>query len=129
MIIVLENSSGQRECRVNQAIETVSSKKAEEFSDALSEGLAQDRNIHQLSLDLQDEVQAYLLSLPEEDRETFEALYIEELNAQTAMANQSATEKLAQAEAIEAEGAKSQQVMSGIIVLIAILVLVFFLAR
>ncbi|ASR89559.1 MULTISPECIES: hypothetical protein [Alcaligenes] len=104
-------------------------KKAEEFSDALSEGLAQDRNIHQLSLDLQDEVQAYLLSLPEEDRETFEALYIEELNAQTAMANQSATEKLAQAEAIEAEGAKSQQVMSGIIVLIAILVLVFFLAR
>jgi hypothetical protein len=69
------------------------------------------------------------LSLPEEDRETFEVLYIEELNAQTAMANQSATEKLAQAEAIEAEGAKSQQVMSGIIVLIAILVLVFFLAR
>ena len=103
--------------------------RAGEFSVALSQGLAEGRNIHHLSIDLQDEFQVYLLTLPDGDRETFEALYAEELNANAAQKNQQVEKLFAEAEATASAGAEAWRILSAIVGVVAVAVFFFYFVR
>lgn len=57
------------------------------FSRKLADAAAAGKDIHQLSIDLSDEDLVFAAGLPEEDRELYEELYAQELNALTAATN------------------------------------------
>lgn len=81
-------------------------------------------NPHQRALDQQDDLEVMISSWPDESREKFMAMYIEELNAVTAQTEHETQELLRQADQQVADSAAVGQII-GAIVGVAVLIFIF----
>jgi len=100
----------------------IAREKAMWHSEELRKAANENRNVGQVSLDLQDEMEVFVKSLDEEDQDVFLFLFSEELNVLTAQTN-------AEADALFIKNANDSYTISVIIsvlIFIVMLAIVFF---
>lgn len=98
--------------------------KAAWFSSELDKVADRKGNIHQASIDLSDELEVFIHSLPDDERDMFRELFTEELEANTAEKNRKAEELLEEAEAIQTEY-KAAGTVVGAVILFFVLLIIF----
>lgn len=97
--------------------------KAAWFSGEIKKAAASKKNPHQVSIDLNDQIEVFVATLPEEERDIFTLLYIEELNANTAAMSDEADALLAKEAAGKANVASAISVIVAVVVFFVLMVL------
>lgn len=100
---------------------------ANAFSEKMASASAEGINIHQLGIDLNDQEMAFIASLPEEDRDLYETLYVEELNACTSATSAKTME--IERRTLETQIQNAQSSFAWVWAVVAGLFIVMFFAR
>lgn len=102
-----------------QRLRPIAREKAEWFSSQVRFSASAGGNAHRAGIDAQDEVDAFISTLPESDREPFSALYAEEVQALAAATMEETERVLAAVAEQERENAVWGQI--GVVVVVVVL--------
>ncbi|MND94067.1 hypothetical protein D3C76_103650 [compost metagenome] len=86
-------------------------------------------NVHQKSLDQQDEVTALIADLSDEEKVRFLNIYTEEVNARAAQLEQDSNKLFADAARVESERNQVGSTIAGVIVVVAVLLILWKLSQ